>query len=127
MEINQYATSFCKKYQNSKQNTFYPIIQYLFNKLGLECVNSRYGVNPERWDSIIIDKKKIVPIEIKSPTEVLRINIKSIGQALENKIILHSRYLNHSDPNFTSLVVGYEHPNDRSEVSRLIIDIKKTY
>ena len=95
--------------------------------MGLKSVNSRYGVNYERWDSIIFHNKKIVPIEIKSPTEELHINIKSIRQALENKIILLSRYPDYADLNYTSLVVGYNKPNNRSDISKLIIDIEKTY
>ena len=70
---------------------------------------------------------KIIPIEIKSPSEELYVNVKGIRQALENKIILESRYNNLSNFNHTSLVVAYNLPKNRSEVSRLIIDIKKTF
>ena len=40
---------------------------------------------------------KIIPIEIKSPSEELYVNVKGIRQALENKIILESRYNNLSN------------------------------
>ena len=126
-ELKKYTLEFCNNYKKSKQDTFYPIVQSLFDALGLKSVNSRYGVNYERWDSIIFHNKKIVPIEIKSPTEELHINIKSIRQALENKIILLSRYPDYADLNYTSLVVGYNKPNNRSDISKLIIDIEKTY
>lgn len=126
-EIKEYTSIFCNNYKESKQNTFYPIVQLLFNSLGLKSINSRYGVNYERWDSIIFHNKKIVPIEIKSPTEEFHVNIKSIRQALENKIVLLSRYPNYADLDYTSLVVGYNKPNNRSDIVKLIIDIEKTY
>ena len=126
-EIKEYTSNFCNGYKKSKQNTFYPLVQLLFNSLGLKSINSRYGVNYERWDSIIFHNKKIVPIEIKSPTEEVHVNIKSIRQALENKIVLLSRYPNYANLEYTSLVVGYNKPNNRSDITKLIIDIEKTY
>ena len=125
--FNKFTQEFCQKFLKSDINIFYPLIRDLFNILKLKCINSRIGVNQERWDSMLFVNNKIIPIEIKSPSEELYVNVKGIRQALENKIILESRYNNLSNFNHTSLVVAYNLPKNRSEVSRLIIDIKKTF
>ena len=88
---------------------------------------SRQGDNGARWDAIIIDEEKSIPIEMKSPKEVSHISIKAIQQALENKIILLSRKTYITDKKTTSLAIGYYLPNERAEVNALISDIKNTY
>lgn len=112
---------------NDKQGEFYPLIADLFTLLGLDCNESREGDNGSRWDALIKDDTNSIPIEIKSPTEELHLSLKAVRQALENKVILLSRktYSTHQDT--TSLVVGYELPNARAEVTKLINDIYRTY
>lgn len=112
---------------NDKQGEFYPLIADLFTLLGLDCSESREGDNGSRWDALIKDDTNSIPIEIKSPTEELHLSLKAVRQALENKVILLSRktYPTHQDT--TSLVVGYELPNARAEVTKLINDIYCTY
>ncbi|MDY4606019.1 hypothetical protein [Clostridium tertium] len=114
-------------YKTAKQDTFYPLISTLFKIMGFECRFSRAGDNGARWDAIIDDMQKSIPIEIKSPTEEENISIKAIRQALENKIILLSRKTHATTPEVTSLAVGYCLPNDRAEVGKLIKDFKKAY
>ena len=99
----------------------------MFTLLGLDCSESRQGDNGARWDALIKDDTNSIPIEIKSPTEEIRLSLKAVRQALENKVILLSRkaYPTHLDT--TSLVVGYELPNTRAEVTKLINDIYNTY
>lgn len=109
------------------QTTFYPLIATLFKIMGFSCSFSRPGDNGARWDAIINDDSRSIPIEIKSPTEEQHLSIKAIRQALENKIILLSRKTHITAPEVTSLAVGYYLPNDRAEVSRLISDFKETY
>lgn len=106
---------------------FYPFIAGLFCTLGYKCMPSRPGVNYERWDALINDKHSSIPIEIKSPGEEEFISVKAVRQALENKIILLARKAFPTKPETTSLVVGYNLPNDRSEVTSLIADIYKAY
>lgn len=115
------------EHKNDKQAEFYPLIADLFTLLGLDCSESRQGDNGARWDALIKDDANSIPIEIKSPTEELRLSLKAVRQALENKVILLSRkaYPTHLDT--TSLVVGYELPNIRAEVTKLINDIYNTY
>lgn len=53
--------------------------------------------------------------------------MKAIRQALENKVILLSRETYPTRVKTTSLAVGYYLPNDRAEVTNLILDFKATY
>lgn len=116
-----------EKYKDSTQNTFYPLISTLFKTMGLKCSFSRAGDNGSRWDAIIEDEQRSIPIEIKSPTEETHLSIKAIRQALENKIILLSRKTFITDKETSSLAVGYYLPNNRAEVVNLIDNIKATF
>ena len=95
--------------------------------MGFNCHFSRPGDNGARWDAIIEDKERSIPIEIKSPTEQEHLSIKAIRQALENKIVLLSRKTYVTTPDVASLAIGYYMPNERAEVNSLIHDIKATY
>lgn len=114
-------------YADATQTTFYPLIATLFKIMGFDCSFSRPGDNGARWDAIIDDPKRSIPIEIKSPTEEQHLSIKAIRQALENKIILLSRKTHITTPDVSTLAVGYYMPNERAEVTRLISDFKETY
>lgn len=114
-------------YVDATQTTFYPLIATLFKVIGFNCSFSRPGDNGARWDAIIDDPARSIPIEIKSPTEEQHLSIKVIRQALENKIVLLSRKTHITTPEVATLAVGYFMPNERAEVSRLISDIKATY
>lgn len=109
------------------QTRFYPLISTLFKVMGFRCHFSRPGDNGARWDAIIEDDTRSIPIEIKSPTEEEHLSIKAIRQALENKIILLSRKTYVTSPDVTTLAVGYYMPNERADVIRLIADFKATY
>jgi hypothetical protein len=121
------VNSLFDSYINATQSKFYPLIATLFKVMGYKCVFSRPGDNGARWDAIIIDDTRSIPIEIKSPTEEQHLSIKAIRQALENKIVLLSRKTHITAPDVTTLAVGYYMPNKRAEVRRLISDIKATY
>jgi len=114
-------------YIDATQTTFYPLIATLFKIMGFDCSFSRPGDNGARWDAIIDDSKRSIPIEIKSPTEEQHLSIKAIRQALENKIVLLSRKTHITAPDVSTLAVGYYMPNERAEVTRLISDFKETY
>lgn len=115
------------EYRTATKEVFYPLIADLFTVIGFNCHASRAGINYERWDAIAVDDSYSIPIEIKSPTEELFLSVKAVRQALENKIILLSRRSYATDWNTVTLAVGYNPPNDRAEVSRLIADIKSTF
>lgn len=110
-----------------KKEEFYPLVETLFRIIGVDCHKSRDGVNGERWDAMIRDPKRSIPIEIKSPTEEMHISVKAIRQALENKIVLLSRRTYITTDDCSSYAVGYLPPNERAEVIDLISDIKQTY
>lgn len=116
-----------KKYENANKDIFYPLVADLLCIIGFNCKVSRGGQNYERADAIIIDEKYSIPIEIKSPGEELEISVKAIRQALENKIIFLSRQQYKTDYETTSLAIGYNLPNIRSEVFELIEDIYNSF
>lgn len=80
-----------------------------------------------RMDAIIIDDENSIPIEIKSPGESKEINIKSIRQACENKVIILSRKFYQTTNDTTSLAIAFRYPPERSDVYELIDDIKNAY
>lgn len=114
-------------YKTATQTNFYPLIATLFKIMGYQCSFSRPGDNGSRWDAIIEDDERSIPIEIKSPTEVAVLSIKAIRQALENKIVLLSRETFKTKPEVTSLAVGYGMPGNRTDINDLINYIKETY
>jgi len=116
-----------EEHRKDKKTEFYPLIETVFRIIGVDCHKSRDGVNGERWDAMIRDSARSIPIEIKSPTEEEHISIKAIRQALENKIILLSRKTYITTDECSTYAVGYYPPNDRAEVADLIDSIKETY
>lgn len=115
------------EHSKDTKREFYPLVETLFRIIGVDCQKSRDGVNGERWDAMIRDVQRSIPIEIKSPGEEENISIKAIRQALENKIVLLSRKTYITDIETSSFAVGYKTPNDRAEVAELIQNIKETY
>lgn len=111
-----------------KQTQFYPLVAEL---LGIifhsEARAPQAGVNNERFDVIIPDEHYSIPVEVKSPTEEIMLSVKAVRQALENKIILLSRKNYKTDRSISSIAVGFNIPNKRSDVYLLIEDIKKAY
>lgn len=113
-----------------KQADFYPFVAELFQIIfGLDARAPQAGVNNERFDVIIPDQKFSIPVEAKSPTEELMLSVKAVRQALENKIVLLSRYGQHYPTlrEISTFAVGYNIPNERSDVYKLIEDIHGVY
>ena len=125
--IEQIVNILFIEHDKDTKSEFYPLVEVLFRIIGVDCHKSRDGVNGERWDAMIRDIERSIPIEIKSPGEEENISIKAIRQALENKIVLLSRKTYITDNETSSFAVGYKTPNDRAEVAELIQNIKKTY
>lgn len=125
--IDKLVQTVVEEHKKDKKTEFYPLIETVFRIIGVDCHKSRDGVNGERWDAMIRDPKRSIPIEIKSPTEEEHISIKAIRQALENKIILLSRKTYITTDECSTYAVGYYPPNDRAEVADLIDSIKETY
>ena len=113
--------------KNYDKYNFYPLIGELLYEIGLNITITRDGDTNNRADAIIIESLYSIPIEIKSPAEIPYINIKSIRQALENKIILLSRKFYTTDYMTSTLAIGFNYPEERSEVPNLIDDFFNTY
>ena len=126
-ELDEIVKAVTSEYIGSSKDRFYPAVEALFRYLGYQCELSRVGVNYQRMDALIKHTTQSIPIEIKSPGEEEFISVKGIRQALENKIVLMARKYAPSQWQTTSLVVGFELPADRSEVSNLVEDIYVTY
>ncbi len=126
-DLDQIVRDVFEKYRGSSKATFYPAVAALFRTIGFDCQHSRIGVNCQRMDALITDKRESIPIEIKSPNEQEFLSVKAVRQALENKIVLLARKHAPTLPETTSLAVGYEPPNNRSEVSGLIEDIHDAF
>lgn len=115
---------------NMKQSDFYPFIADLFQIiLASDARAPQAGVNNERFDVIIPNNKFSIPVEVKSPTEEIMLSVKAIRQALENKVVMMSRYRTPYPTEFgvSTIAVGYNIPNERSDVYRLIEDIYNSY
>lgn len=125
--LDEATNSLFLTYNKANKDIFYPLVANLFCILGFDCHVSRSGQNYERADAIILDSQKSIPIEIKSPGEEPEISVKGVRQALENKVILLSRKSYPTDLETTSLLVGFNPPNARSEVHELVEDIRKTF
>ena len=118
-----------RQHGGANKDVFYPLAADLLTIAGFDCHLTRHGVNSSREDALIRHPAHCIPVEIKSPGEEVEISVKGVRQALENKIILLARDgdPHATTPTTTSLVVGYNPPNDRSEVHELIDDISETF
>jgi hypothetical protein len=110
-----------------RQGDFYPLVAALFTVAGFPVWRPVQGDTNNRVDLILVDDEDSLPVEVKSQTEVSVINVKSVQQALENKIILDERAFLPSQPSSSTLVVGYGYPPVRSDVIELIDDIYHAY
>lgn len=119
--------SFAGAHSSDNQNVFYPLVAALFRIVGYECRTSRRGVNYDRADAMIVDAEQSVPIEIKSPGEETEISVKAVRQAVENKVVLLSRLQFPTRQETTTLVVGFNAPNERSEVRELVGDVYRAF
>lgn len=126
-DIERTISSVHEFYRKSNQNVYYKIIGEAFEALGFECKIERHGQNSLRWDAIILDGERSIPIEIKSPGEEEFISVKAIRQALENRVIRCARYSSIDNISISSYVVGYNYPSERAEVNELIDYIEKSF
>lgn len=114
MDINDIADSFCEHYINADKEEFYPLVHSLLKITGVDC-KGEVG----RYDAYCKYGEHIIPIEIKSHTETPAYNIKGIRQAIENKITTYNSNLS-DDLDYASLVIGFNHPVNDTEIRYLI-------
>jgi Fe-S-cluster-containing hydrogenase component 2 len=110
-----------------QQDAFYPLVARLLTAAGFPTVVTRQGDTSNRIDAITRLPNDTLPIEIKSPTESMVVNIKSVQQALENKVVLDARNIGPTDPTSSTLVVAFEQAPPRSDVTELVDDVYATY
>lgn len=125
--LRRAAQAFAESRRRDIQGQFYPLITHLLRLLSFESDYSRAGVNYQRWDACVLLHGFAVPIEIKSPTEELYLSTKAIRQAIENKVILLARGGIKTHRDLSTLIVGYQIPNERGDMSTLIDDVYATF
>ena len=106
---------------------FYPFVASIFTDAGFAAVVGNPGDTSNRIDIVLIHPDDSLPVEVKSPTESSYINVKSIQQALENKVVMDERQFYPTLLTSSSLVVGLEYPPARSGVQELVDDIYTVY
>lgn len=127
LTLDAAASAFARSREGDTQAEFYPLIAQLLTILGFASSISRVGVNYQRWDASVTLSGYAAPIEIKSPTEELYLSTKAVRQAIENKVVLLARGGLATTPKLTSLIVGYQIPNERSDLSTVIEDVHTAY
>ena len=121
------AAAFAQSRESDTKTEFYPLVSGLFRLLGFDSGNSRAGVNYQRWDGWVDLDGAVAPVEIKSPAEERVLATKAVRQAVENKVVLLARGGLNTSVDTTTLIVGYQIPNERGELSSLIDDVFQTF
>lgn len=125
--LKHVATSFCRRHSDDTREEFYPLVTHLFQILGFRSSHSRAGANYQRWDACVWIGNHALPVEIKSPTEEEFLGTKAIRQALENKVVLLARGGLSTTLELSSLIVGFQIPNERGEMSNLIDNVYSAF
>lgn len=99
---------------------FYPYIHSLLKIIGLDCLGEVV-----RYDAYSKYKGHVIPMEIKSGTEELSYNQKGVRQAIENKVCCYDSS-SPDDMEYSSLLLGFEHPANDTEIKKLIDAAKET-
>lgn len=110
-----------------RQEAFYPLTARLFTAAGHPAWLPARGDTSNRIDLVLIDERDWLPVEVKSYTESATINIKSVQQALENRVVLDERTFFPANPSSSTLVVGFGYPPERSDVTELVDDIEAAF
>jgi len=121
--ISQVAMKITNNLKREKASVIYPLVASYFQLLGFKASASNMGDTSSRADVTISTSLGTVPVEVKSFTEVEFINLKSIQQALENKLFTarqdQEKELNH----LSSLALAFSYPSDRTRLEELIEDV----
>ena len=105
---------YLNKYKEEDKKLFYPFVHSLLTIIGLEC-HGEVG----RMDAMCKYKGHIIPAEIKSRTETTTYNVKGLRQAIENKILALNTSLE-NDMNYSTFVIGFDHPSSDTFVRDFI-------
>lgn len=102
------------------KSVFYPYIHSLLKIIGLDC-QGEIG----RYDAYSKYKGHVIPMEIKSGTEDISYNQKGLRQAIENKICCYDSSSS-DDMEYSTLLLGFEHPANDMDIRKLIDAAKET-
>lgn len=126
--LNIAKSKYVSDIRTMKQADFYPLVAdllgYIFNR---DAFPPPAGNNNMRYDVIIPDENFSIPVEVKSPAEEEMLSVKAIRQATENKILLLARKPFPTDFEISSFACGFNIPNERSDVYKLIDEIYNIY
>ncbi len=95
--------------------------------MGINATAGAMGDVASRIDVILRDANEPVPAEVKSYTEVQQINVKSIQQALENKLTMARQTNAAALDEVSTLAIGWQYPADRTGIDVMIKDAEHAY
>ena len=121
------AKEICEGLRTEKAAVIYPLVAAYLRSLGFTSYASNMGDTSSRADVTIVTPVGLVPIEVKSYTEVPQINLHSIQQGLENKLLASRQDQIAEMNNLSSLVIGFDYPSDRTLIIELLADINKAF
>lgn len=114
-----YIDSLVSFYKQTDKTLFYPFVHSLLRIIGLDC-QGEVG----RYDAYTIYNDHVIPVEIKSFTETPCYNLKGLRQAVENKVCSYNENVI-NDLEYSTLVVGFNHPENDSEIIQFIDNAKE--
>ena len=126
-QISATAEYLANRCMELKGTQFYKTIESILRLLEYEAKMSNLGDTSNRIDLIIRTNVGNVPVEIKSYTETPTINLKSVQQAVENKLLISRLDGIEKMTPLSSLVIGFSYPNERTRIEEHIIEIEKAY
>jgi Fe-S-cluster-containing hydrogenase component 2 len=126
-EISSTAEYLANRCMELKGTQFYKTVESILRLLDYEAKMSNLGDTINRIDLIIRTTEGNVPVEIKSYTETPTINLKSVQQAVENKLLISRLDGVEKMTSLSSLVIGFSYPNERSRIEEHILEIEKAY
>ena len=121
--IRKVAAQITNNLKREKASVFYPLVASYLQILGLEASASNMGDTSSRADVTISTSLGTVPVEVKSFTEVKSVNLKSIQQALENKLFTARQDQESKLNGLSSLALAFSYPSDRTGLEELIEDV----
>lgn len=114
-----FIESLIRSYKQTDKAKFYPFVHSLLRIIGLDC-QGEVG----RYDAYTTYKGHVIPVEIKSFTETPCYNLKGLRQAIENKVCSYNENIT-NDLDYSTLVVGFNHPDSESESFQFIDNAKE--
>lgn len=113
--------------KGEKASVIYPLTATLFSLIGLPAVTSNPGDTSSRADVQIKTTHGVIPVEVKSFSEIDIINLKAVQQALENKLFTARQSQAYELNSLSSYAVGFNYPPDRTGILELVEDVYSAF